>query len=161
MIGSHQVHQRSTIWVRWAPSNTPALLLCVCASHLRQRGPHPHAPPVRHHFNLRRGNHITRLSFPLRPLQSRVISRVSCRRPPSRMSESNPPDHELYAHDGAGAAGGGAEKMDVASDMPSDQEHLGEAVDAAMPLMSVTSNQLTLLFQGEVYVFDSVSPEKV
>ncbi|XP_039140722.1 GATA transcription factor 18-like isoform X1 [Dioscorea cayenensis subsp. rotundata] len=77
------------------------------------------------------------------------------------MSESNPPDHELYAHDGAGAAGGGAEKMDVASDMPSDQEHLGEAVDAAMPLMSVTSNQLTLLFQGEVYVFDSVSPEKV
>ncbi|KAM0951725.1 putative transcription factor TIFY family [Dioscorea sansibarensis] len=77
------------------------------------------------------------------------------------MSESNPPDHELYAHDGAGAAGGGTEKMDVASDMPSDQEHLAEAVDAAMPLMSVTSNQLTLLFQGEVYVFDSVSPEKV
>ncbi|XP_072981890.1 GATA transcription factor 19-like [Typha latifolia] len=37
----------------------------------------------------------------------------------------------------------------------------GGGVDAAGPLMSAASNQLTLLYQGEVYVFESVSPEKV
>ncbi|KAG1358597.1 putative GATA transcription factor 19 [Cocos nucifera] len=36
-----------------------------------------------------------------------------------------------------------------------------DGVDAAVPLVSPTSNQLTLLYQGEVYVFESVSPEKV
>ncbi|MQL99696.1 hypothetical protein Taro_032420, partial [Colocasia esculenta] len=43
-------------------------------------------------------------------------------------------------------------------EVPQDNE---QCVDPALSLMSRTSNQLTLLFQGEVYVFDSVSPEKV
>lgn len=77
----------------------------------------------------------------------------------------------MYGHDDAAAdaSGGqgaiegatGGEKMGVSLIPTSDQDHLAEAMDAAAPLMSVTSNQLTLLFQGEVYVFDSVSPEKV
>ncbi|XP_038974734.1 GATA transcription factor 19-like isoform X1 [Phoenix dactylifera] len=46
----------------------------------------------------------------------------------------------------------------VAADAPSDQD---DGVDAAVPLVSPTSNQLTLLYQGEAYVFESVSPEKV
>ncbi|XP_008796631.2 GATA transcription factor 18-like [Phoenix dactylifera] len=94
------------------------------------------------------------------------------------MSDANPPDSHMYGHDGAageGAGGGGGgleggsgvEKMDAAAaststaPQASDQDHLADAVDAAMPLINATSNQLTLLFQGEVYVFDSVTPEKV
>ncbi|WOK93959.1 hypothetical protein Cni_G02660 [Canna indica] len=86
-------------------------------------------------------------------------------------SEPNPEDLGMFDHDAAAADGSGGqgamesasglEKMDVTLVPPSDQDHLAEAMDAAAPLMSVTSNQLTLLFQGEVYVFDSVSPEKV
>ncbi|RWW31161.1 hypothetical protein GW17_00004229 [Ensete ventricosum] len=88
-------------------------------------------------------------------------------------SNANPEDLGIYGHDDAAAdaSGGGGqgdiegatdvEKMGVSLIPPSDQDHLAEAMDAAAPLMSVTSNQLTLLFQGEVYVFDSVSPEKV
>ncbi|RRT58579.1 hypothetical protein B296_00035934 [Ensete ventricosum] len=88
-------------------------------------------------------------------------------------SNANPEDLGIYGHDDAAAdaSGGGgqgdiegatdAEKMGVSLIPPSDQDNLAEAMDAAAPLMSVTSNQLTLLFQGEVYVFDSVSPEKV
>ncbi|CAL9762150.1 unnamed protein product [Musa acuminata subsp. burmannicoides] len=86
-------------------------------------------------------------------------------------SNANPEDLGMYGHDDAAAdaSGGqgaiegatGGEKMGVSLIPTSDQDHLAEAMDAAAPLMSVTSNQLTLLFQGEVYVFDSVSPEKV
>ncbi|XP_010933434.1 GATA transcription factor 18 isoform X1 [Elaeis guineensis] len=90
------------------------------------------------------------------------------------MSVASPPDTQMYGHDGAsgdGSAGAGGieggsgiEMMEVAATTAApalDQDHLADAVDAAMPLMSATSNQLTLLFQGEVYVFDSVTPEKV
>ncbi|CAA6653425.1 unnamed protein product [Spirodela intermedia] len=49
----------------------------------------------------------------------------------------------------------------VMVEVPQDHEHYADAVDASMPLTSQTSNQLTLLFQGEAYVFDSVTPEKV
>ncbi|XP_009403383.2 GATA transcription factor 18 isoform X1 [Musa acuminata AAA Group] len=86
-------------------------------------------------------------------------------------SNANPEGLGMYGHDDAAAdaSGGqgaiegatGGEKMGVSLIPTSDQDHLAEAMDAAAPLMSVTSNQLTLLFQGEVYVFDSVSPEKV
>ncbi|KAK8962722.1 GATA transcription factor 24 [Platanthera guangdongensis] len=42
-----------------------------------------------------------------------------------------------------------------------DHEAEQDAAEAAMQLVSSNPNQLTLLFQGEVYVFDSVTPEKV
>ncbi|KAG1368824.1 putative protein RDM16 [Cocos nucifera] len=82
------------------------------------------------------------------------------------MSDTNPSDSHMYGHDGAAGDGGleggsGIEKMDAAAAQASDQDPLADAVDAAMPLINATSNQLTLLFQGEVYVFDSVTPEKV
>lgn len=73
----------------------------------------------------------------------------------------------MYRVDGPATADGGgghdAETIDVTSEPPPpDQDgHVAEAVDAAAPLMNMTSNQLTLLYQGEVYVFDSVTPEKV
>ncbi|THU61787.1 hypothetical protein C4D60_Mb07t26960 [Musa balbisiana] len=76
-------------------------------------------------------------------------------------------DHQMYRVDGPTTADGGgghdAETIDVTSEPPPpDQDgHVAEAVDAAAPLMNMTSNQLTLLYQGEVYVFDSVTPEKV
>ncbi|CAL9772349.1 unnamed protein product [Musa acuminata subsp. burmannicoides] len=76
-------------------------------------------------------------------------------------------DHQMYRVDGPATADGGgghdAEAIDVTSEPPPpDQDgHVAEAVDAAAPLMNMTSNQLTLLYQGEVYVFDSVTPEKV
>ncbi|KAG0462426.1 hypothetical protein HPP92_020902 [Vanilla planifolia] len=41
------------------------------------------------------------------------------------------------------------------------QDGVLDASDTAMQLVSSNPNQLTLLFQGEVYVFDSVTPEKV
>ncbi|XP_019710526.1 GATA transcription factor 18 isoform X2 [Elaeis guineensis] len=79
------------------------------------------------------------------------------------MSVASPPDTQMYGHDGAsgdGSAGAGGieggsgiEMMEVAATTAApalDQDHLADAVDAAMPLMSATSNQLTLLFQGEV-----------
>lgn len=40
-------------------------------------------------------------------------------------------------------------------------DHGGLGDPHAVVVPPVTSNQLTLSFQGEVYVFDSVSPEKV
>ncbi|PKA49359.1 GATA transcription factor 28 [Apostasia shenzhenica] len=42
-----------------------------------------------------------------------------------------------------------------------DHEGATDAADAAMQIVNANHNQLTLLFQGEVYVFDSVTPEKV
>ncbi|XP_029117710.1 GATA transcription factor 19 isoform X3 [Elaeis guineensis] len=60
---------------------------------------------------------------------------------------SDPPACEKQEiPDGTAAAGG-----------PLDQD---EGIDAAVSLVSPTSNQLTLLYQGEAYVFESVSPEK-
>ncbi|KAG6494427.1 hypothetical protein ZIOFF_049452 [Zingiber officinale] len=62
---------------------------------------------------------------------------------------------------GAVEEAAGAEKTEAALAASSGRDHLTDAMDAAAPLMDVASNQLTLLFQGEIYVFDSVSPEKV
>lgn len=83
-------------------------------------------------------------------------------------SDANPDNLVMYGHDADPGAGrgamedaAGAEKMEAALAASSDQDHLTDAMDAAAPLMSVASNQLTLLFQGEIYVFESVSPEKV
>lgn len=60
---------------------------------------------------------------------------------------------------------GGVEGMDEDherehdGELPSDSAHFGDPHAAIAP--QVGGNQLTLSFQGEVYVFDSVSPEKV
>ncbi|KAH0467629.1 hypothetical protein IEQ34_002662 [Dendrobium chrysotoxum] len=56
---------------------------------------------------------------------------------------------------------GGDARAQMDEGTPADQEGEQEAADAAMQLVSSNPNQLTLLFQGEVYVFDSVTPEKV
>ncbi|XP_072950969.1 GATA transcription factor 18-like isoform X3 [Typha angustifolia] len=69
------------------------------------------------------------------------------------MSEVDHQDGDLYGHD--------AEKMDALPPPAPEQDHLADSVDPSLPLISANSNQLTLLFQGEVYVFDSVTPEKV
>ena len=63
--------------------------------------------------------------------------------------------------------GGGVEGMDedhehdrdYDGDLGQDPGHLVDQHTAIAP--HIGSNQLTLSFQGEVYVFDSVSPEKV
>lgn len=66
---------------------------------------------------------------------------------------------------GAVVVGIGSEVMDA--DAPTDPPHLSDHHGASLPvsandnLCSNNSNQLTLSFQGQVYVFDSVSPEKV
>ncbi|AQK63126.1 GATA transcription factor 25 [Zea mays] len=59
-------------------------------------------------------------------------------------------DHDLRPPlaDGAAAAGVGAAS-------------LAAAAGAAEALMSATSEQLTLVYQGDVYVFDPVPPQKV
>lgn len=70
-------------------------------------------------------------------------------------------------HDDAGAAermDGVAAFSDVPPPPPPEQEghhHVVDAGDGGMPMIAANSNQLTLLFQGEVYVFESVTPEKV
>lgn len=53
--------------------------------------------------------------------------------------------------------------QDAAGDMNGGQERTGEAPAAEVNQMveSQNPNQLTLLFHGEVYVFESVTPEKV
>lgn len=54
--------------------------------------------------------------------------------------------------------GSGVEGMDA--DRDHEQNHdVGDPHTAIAP--QIGSNQLTLSFQGEVYVFDSVSPDKV
>ncbi|XP_027123490.1 GATA transcription factor 28-like isoform X1 [Coffea arabica] len=65
---------------------------------------------------------------------------------------------------GSGAVVGGSECMDA--DVSTDQATLSDNHSALVPpgaSGSITNdnNQLTLSFQGQVYVFDSVSPEKV
>ncbi|KAJ0984181.1 hypothetical protein J5N97_002537 [Dioscorea zingiberensis] len=62
------------------------------------------------------------------------------------MSENPSEAAELRAGSFDGGGGGSAEE--------------GEGIEGVI-LPQVGSNQLTLSFQGEVYVFDSVSPEKV
>ncbi|XP_020275476.1 GATA transcription factor 20-like isoform X2 [Asparagus officinalis] len=57
--------------------------------------------------------------------------------------------------------GGGVEGMD--GDHEHEQDHDGDLPSEPIAAIGpqIGSNQLTLSFQGEVYVFDSVSPEKV
>ncbi|KAK1269967.1 GATA transcription factor 28 [Acorus gramineus] len=66
--------------------------------------------------------------------------------------------------DGGGGGGGGGEKMEAIVEVipPSSEvvENFADSEAAAAPLLNMNSNQLTLLYQGEVYVFDSVTPEK-
>lgn len=83
------------------------------------------------------------------------------------MADPNPQEGQLYGDHDASAAtvDGGDERTDgaIASGAPreNDNQQIAEAGDGAMQLMGSNSNQLTLLFQGEVYVFESVTPEKV
>lgn len=89
------------------------------------------------------------------------------------MADPNPHEGQIYAHPDDGAVmNGGDEKMDgvaASFDVPppppppeqEGQHQIVEGGDGSMPLMGANSNQLTLLFQGEVYVFESVTPEKV
>lgn len=75
------------------------------------------------------------------------------------MSDADPNNGEL---NGATSASDGGESMDAAqTPPPAPMEQVSDDVDTAVPVTSGNSNQLTLLFQGEVYVFDSVTPEKV
>jgi tify domain len=71
------------------------------------------------------------------------------------MSDADPNNGHL---NGATSASDGGESMDAAQ---SPQDQVSDDVETAVPVTSGNSNQLTLLFQGEVYVFDSVTPEKV
>lgn len=57
-------------------------------------------------------------------------------------------------HDDGGAAGGEGMGGELHSDP-------GAVSDSPMMVAGTDNNQLTLSFQGQVYVFDSVSPEKV
>lgn len=68
------------------------------------------------------------------------------------MSNGNGMDED---HDG----GGGSEAME--GDMPSDPGNLSDNRSVRIVHGGDSGNQLTLSFQGQVYVFDSVSPEKV
>lgn len=62
--------------------------------------------------------------------------------------------HQKYGGDGMDDQNG-VERDAMEGEMPSDAGNLAMIADPAI------GNQLTLSFQGEVYVFDSVSPEKV
>ncbi|CAA6672173.1 unnamed protein product [Spirodela intermedia] len=62
--------------------------------------------------------------------------------------------HQKYGGDGMDDQNG-VERDGMEGDMPADAGNMGMIPDPGM------GNQLTLSFQGEVYVFDSVSPEKV
>ncbi|WOL05518.1 GATA transcription factor 20 [Canna indica] len=73
--------------------------------------------------------------------------------------------HEADHSSGSGGQGmdedgvGAVENEGMETEGPSDPGHLGDAHALIAP--QVGANQLTLSFQGDVYVFDSVSPEKV
>nr|GMD33674.1 GATA transcription factor 28 isoform X1 [Ipomoea batatas] len=78
------------------------------------------------------------------------------------MSNGNVMEHDEHDDNGGGNGGsGGSECMegDVAAADP------GNLSDNHSPIVvhggNESSNQLTLSFQGQVYVFDSVSPDKV
>ncbi|GMH14162.1 hypothetical protein Nepgr_016003 [Nepenthes gracilis] len=49
---------------------------------------------------------------------------------------------------------------DIDSEVPNDPENVSDS-HGAMVAVGADNNQLTLSFQGQVYVFDSVSPDKV
>ncbi|KAJ6835437.1 GATA transcription factor 18-like isoform X1 [Iris pallida] len=65
------------------------------------------------------------------------------------MSDPSPSDSQPSIHDD-----GGGEAMVLSNASPEQDLQVAD-------LISPSLNQLTLLFQGEVYVFDSVTPEKV
>ncbi|XP_052175766.1 GATA transcription factor 28-like [Diospyros lotus] len=74
------------------------------------------------------------------------------------MSDGNMMEHD--DHDNNGGNGGESEGME--GEMPSDHGNLSDNHNSLVVRGSSESNdQLTLSFQGQVYVFDSVSPEKV
>ncbi|RWR75242.1 GATA transcription factor 20-like protein [Cinnamomum micranthum f. kanehirae] len=58
--------------------------------------------------------------------------------------------------DGGGGAGDGGANVGMVVEVAAEQEQ-----QVGVATRSQTANQLTLSFQGEVYVFESVSPEKV
>ncbi|RZR87299.1 hypothetical protein BHM03_00014680, partial [Ensete ventricosum] len=70
-------------------------------------------------------------------------------------------DHSGGSHvmeeDGAGA--GAVENQGMETEQPSDPSHLGDA--QGLMASQLGGNHLTLFFQRGVFVFDSVSPEKV
>ncbi|XP_042507902.1 GATA transcription factor 24-like isoform X2 [Macadamia integrifolia] len=59
-----------------------------------------------------------------------------------------------------GGVGRNLEVMDGVEEVPPDSNYLGGA-NFVLPSRGEGMDQLTLSFQGEVYVFDAVSPEKV
>ncbi|XP_010254576.1 PREDICTED: GATA transcription factor 24 [Nelumbo nucifera] len=59
-----------------------------------------------------------------------------------------------------GGIGGTVEVMDTVDEVPADSAFLSGA-NFVLPSRGEGMDQLTLSFQGEVYVFDAVSPEKV
>ncbi|XP_043712907.1 GATA transcription factor 24-like isoform X2 [Telopea speciosissima] len=60
-----------------------------------------------------------------------------------------------------GGVGGSVDVMDGVEEVPQDSTYIGGAANFVIPSRGEGMDQLTLSFQGEVYVFDSVSPEKV
>ncbi|XP_060206092.1 GATA transcription factor 24 isoform X2 [Lycium barbarum] len=79
------------------------------------------------------------------------------------ISNGNVMDHDEHDDNGVAAAGvgsGGSECIE--GDISADPGNLSDNHNGmAVPGATVNSNQLTLSFQGRVYVFESVSPEKV
>ncbi|KAF8021699.1 hypothetical protein BT93_G1985 [Corymbia citriodora subsp. variegata] len=61
-------------------------------------------------------------------------------------------------HDGGGGGGGEGVEGDVPSDAGNDSDNRGSLLDRGG---GDDGDQLTLSFQGQVYVFDCVSPQKV
>ncbi|KAJ4962772.1 hypothetical protein NE237_022711 [Protea cynaroides] len=82
---------------------------------------------------------------------------------PMYMHYMQEPEHAQHHNNGNAMGddqedGGGSEGME--GDAPSDHGNLSDP-HGSMPSRGHGGNQLTLSFQGEVYVFDSVSAEKV
>jgi tify domain len=75
------------------------------------------------------------------------------------MSDADPNNGHF---NGTTSASDGGESMEAAQSPPqAPDDQVSDGLETAVPVTSGNSNQLTLLFQGEVYVFDSVTPEKV
>ncbi|CAA2989722.1 GATA transcription factor 28 isoform X1 [Olea europaea var. sylvestris] len=72
------------------------------------------------------------------------------------VSNGNVMDHEEHGHN---SGGGESEGMD--GEVSADPGNLSDNHGALVAQGVENNNQLTLSFQGQVYVFDSVSPEKV
>lgn len=73
------------------------------------------------------------------------------------MSNGNGMDDDQ--NNGSDGNCGGSESVE--SEVPSNHGHIPENHNGMMDQGSDVGDQLTLSFQGQVYVFDSVSPEKV